>query len=127
MSNFNLGTSFGMSNVIIPRGGPKCVPAKLDFGATPEIEIDGELIVAQGHIEYLQGVYIDNADNPTPFSLIMGLTGQRITAAPNSQGYYAILAPNPPRMIATTTQAANRTIQLFFYNVPIQSQTWLTV
>jgi hypothetical protein len=122
--NLTLGVQFGMSNIIIPKSGPKCVPASCDFSADPEILIDGELIVSQRHIEYLQGVFIDNADNPTPLTIVLAMTGQRIVARPHSQGYYAILMPNPPRMTVSTTAAPGRIVPLFFYNVPIQSGSW---
>lgn len=127
MTALSLGTAFGVANAIIPKGGPKCVPALLDFGSTGEIEINGEMIVSQNHIEFLQGCYIDNSDNGVPVSFLVGVTGQRITARPNSQGYYAFLIPNPPRIVASMAQQAGRKVTLHFYNVPIQSQTWSTI
>lgn len=126
MASFTLSTRYGMNNVLIPKGGPACVEAILDFSNAAEILIDGEEIVSRGQIEYLQGVYIDNADNIDPLSLTMGTTGQRITAAPHTQGYYAILIPNPPKIIANTTQGANQRFRVHFYNVPIQSLVWAT-
>lgn len=119
-----LGTSFGIANVVVPKGGPKTSPLTLDFSNTATIDVDGELVVSSGKIEYLQGVYIDNADNPTAFTLLIGTTNQRVVCPPNSQGYFAIMAPSPPKMTASTTQAANRFVPLFFYNVPIQSAVW---
>jgi len=123
---FSLSTRFGMNNVLIPKGGPACVAARLDFTNVAEIEVDGEQIVSRGQIEYLQGVYIDNANNAAQLSMIMGTTGQRIIAKPNTQGYYAILVPNPPKILIATTQGANQIFTVHFYNVPIQSLVWAT-
>lgn len=126
MAALSLGQAFGVANAIIPKGGPKTVPALLDFSNTGEIEISGEMIVSQNHIEFLQGCYIDNSDNAVPVTFLIGVTGQRIVARPHSQGYYAFLIPNPPTIIATMAQEADRKVRLHFYNVPIQSQTWET-
>lgn len=127
MTGLSLGTRFGVNNVIIPAGGPATIPASLDFRNTARIEVDGELVVSQGKIEYLQGVFIDNADNANPLKLTMGITGQRIICPPNSQGYFAIMAPNPPRIICETPQNGNLQIPIFFYNVPIQSAIWSAI
>jgi len=127
MDSVSLGTRFGVNNVIIPNGGPATIPAKLDFRATAAIEIDGELVVSQGKIEYLQGVFIDNSDNANPIKFTMGITGQRIVCPPQSQGYFAIMAPNPPRITAETPQAGSLIVPIFFYNVPIQSAVWSAV
>lgn len=127
MTGFALGTSFGINNVIVPRGGPKCVPALLDFSTTGQIEIDGQYVVDTSQIEFIQGVFIDNRANATAFTLTCGGTGQVIQAAPNTQGYYALLAQTPPKLVAATTQLNARVVPLFFYNVPIQSQTWKAI
>ena len=126
MNNLNLAGSFGVNSVLIPKGGPKCVPATLDFSSVGEIIIEGEQLIAMGKMEFLQGVFIDNADNPNPLTLIMSTTGQRVIAPANSQGYYSILVPNSPRIRALTSQGAGRRIQAIFYNVPIQAQVWKT-
>jgi hypothetical protein len=120
----SLGAAFGMSNVIIPRGGPKAVSASLDFSNTPAIEIDGEGVVSRGQIEFIQGAFIDNSANATAFTLEMGNTTQKIVVGPNMQGYFPILMTNPPHMTARTTQANGRVIPIIFYNVPIQSASW---
>lgn len=117
-------TSIGINNVMIPKGGPKVVPTNLDFSTVAQIDIDGEPIVSQGKIEFLQGVFIDNADNLDKFTLTMNVTGERIICPPQSQGYFTILQPNPPKMLAGTTQANGKIINLQFYNVPIIPAVW---
>lgn len=124
MTGVSLGNQFGINNVIIPKGGPKTVPALLDFSSVAEIEIDGELLTSQMRMEYLQGVFIDNADNLDQLTIVMGTTGQRIVCPPESQGYFSIMVPNPPKMIANSAIVANKKIPLFFYNVPIQAAVW---
>lgn len=119
-----LSTGFPVANVIVPKGGPRVVSANLDFSNQAEIDIDGQAVIDAGQIEYLQGVFIDNADNPDKFELRIGQTNQRIVAKGNTQGYYPIMAPNPPKMTAATVQLANRVVPVFFYNVPIQAAVW---
>ncbi len=127
MPGFSLMGRFGINNVIIPKSGPACIPATLDFSNAASIEIDGEIVTSTGKIEYLQGVYIDNSDNAVPLTMICGTTGHRIVAKANTQGYYTILSPNPPRFTCNMAQQNGRKVPLFFYNVPIQAAVWSTV
>lgn len=122
-----LGTAFGIANVIVPPGGPKCVPTRCDFSNVASIELDGSQIVQQGKIEYLQGVFIDNSKNLNPLSLTMSTTNQQIICPPKSQGYFSIMVPDPPVITAATTQVNGLVIPMFFYNVPIQSAVWSAV
>lgn len=122
-----LKETFGVSNVIVPVGGPKTAPAVLDFTNTNTVNIDASQIVTSGKITYIQGVYIDNADNAGTLAMTMSLTGQRIVAPPNSCGFYNILVPNPAKIEAVSAQAANKRIRVYFYNVPIQAIVWKTV
>lgn len=122
-----LGPTFGIANVIVPSGGPKAVSNVIDFSNSADVELSGEAIVSQGKIEYLQGVYIDNADNVDPFVLTIVGTNQRITCKGKTQGYFSILCPNPPDMNAHTTQSAANQIRVIFYNVPVQPAVWSVV
>lgn len=122
-----LGGTFGINNAVIPRGGPKTVRAILDFSNVVEILIDGQQIVSEGRIEYLQGFFVDNSDNNVTISFTMSATNQRIVVPANSQGYYAMLIPNDPKIIARMAQQNGRRVEVFFYNVPIQSHEWKTV
>jgi hypothetical protein len=124
MPNVSLQTGFGINNVIVPKGGPRAVIATCDFGTAGQTEIDGEAIVDRGGIEFIQGVFIDNSTNANKLTLTMGTTGQIVVCPPQAQGYFAIMLPNPPKMVATTIQVSNLKIPLIFYNVPIQSAVW---
>jgi hypothetical protein len=119
-----LGNTFGIANVVVPSGGPKCVPTFVDFSAVASVLLDGNQIVQQGRIEYLQGVFIDNSANANKLTLIMSTTQQQIIAPAKSQGYYSIMVPDPPQIQALTTQVNGLVIPLFFYNVPIQPAVW---
>lgn len=121
----NLQKYYGLSNMMIPKDGPRAVPIKLEFEAGATIAIDGLLVSTMGVIEFVQGVFIDNADNDVPCELVCGQTNQRIICPPFNQGYFTLLIPNPPNMAVTLLgNAGGETVQFFFYNVPIQSGVW---
>lgn len=122
-----MNTAFGIANVIVPAGGPKCVPTSVDFSNNAEVLLDGSQIVQQGKIEYLQGVFIDNSSNNNPLSLTMSTTNQTIICPPKSQGYFAIMVPDPPQIVAKTTIVNGLVIPMFFYNVPIQAAVWSAI
>ena len=117
-----LPNAFGIANVLVPAGGPKCIPIDVDFTAVASVILDGTTIVAQGKIEYLQGVFIDNSANLNNVSLTMSSTNQVIICPKQSQGYFQIMVPDPPQIIAATPIGI--VIPMFFYNVPIQPNVW---
>lgn len=119
--------AYPISNVIVPSGGPKTVPASCDFSNAASIDIDGQAIIDSHGIEYIQGVYIDNASNAVAFTLTCAATGHRIVCGPNMQGFFPLLVQNPPRFTAAMTQQNGRIVGLQFYNVPIVSCSWKTV
>jgi hypothetical protein len=118
-----LGQTFGIANMVVPQGGPKCVPLNVDFTAAAIVTLDGSQIVSQGKIEYLQGVFIDNSANVNNLSLTMSTTGQTLICPKKSQGYFSIMVPDPPQ-IQANANGVGLVIPMFFYNVPIQPAVW---
>jgi hypothetical protein len=128
MSGLSLATfAYPISNVIVPQGGPKTVPAILDFSATGQIDVDGQAVIDSHGIEYIQGVYIDNSDNAVAFTLLCNGTQHRIVCGPNSQGFFPLLSQLPPKFTATMAQAIGRKVPCQFYNVPIMTSVWKTI
>jgi hypothetical protein len=117
-----LNQTFGIANVVVPAGGPKVVPINVDFTVVASVNLDGQSIVSQGKIEYLQGVFIDNSANINNVSLTMSTTNQVIICPKKSQGYFSIMVPDPPVIVAATPIGI--IIPMFFYNVPIQPAVW---
>lgn len=126
MANIELVGPYGVNNAIIPREGPKAIATRLNFSNASEIVIDGEQVVARGQISFLQGMFVDNADNAVGITFTFTPTNQRIVVPANTQGYYAILQGNPPRITANMAQLNNRFVGITFYNVPIQQHSWTT-
>lgn len=125
-NNVILTASYGIANVIIPRKGPRVAPITLDFAAYNSIQVDSTLMFQQGHLEFIQGAYIDNGDNPNQLYVTVEVTQQRIIIAPFTQGYYALLAVSPTVIDFVTPSAPDRKVPVHFYNVPIQATTWKT-
>jgi len=118
------GPNVPVSNVVIPKEGPRALACTLNFTNTATIDIEGLLPTTTGRISYIQGVYVDNADNSDQLILVAKTTQQRLVIPAYAQGYWPILFAQVPDMVCTTTQAAIR-VYMHFYNVPIQSQYWL--
>ena len=116
--------AYPISNVIIPQDGPKCAPALLDFSSVSTIDIDGQQLIDAGQMEFVQGVYIDNASNAVPIELVCAFTAHRVTCPSNSQGFFSLLIQSPPKLTANMTQTNNRVVRVLFYNVPIVPNVW---
>lgn len=128
MAGFALGTfAYPIANVIVPSGGPKTVPCSADFSNAAIFDIDGQAMIDAHAMEYIQGVYIDNASNAVAVTLTCNGTNQRIVCGPNMQGFFPLLVQSPPKFTIAATQAAGRIVNLQFYNVPIMSCNWKSV
>jgi hypothetical protein len=121
----NLGPTKGIANVVIPEQGPRVLACQLNFADTPTIEVFSLLSTFMGNIEYVQGAYIDNSDNPNQLHLLISSTQQRITIPGRAQGYVSILFTQVPDLTVETVQA-DVNVYFHFYNVPIQGSIWLT-
>jgi hypothetical protein len=71
------------------------------------------------------GVYIDNSLNGSAFTLTVAGTNMNVTARANSQGWYPLFCPNPPRFTFASSGGVN--VPVFFGNMPMPSATWDTI
>lgn len=114
----------GVSNIVIPKEGPKCLEVTLNFASTSVLEIEGLLPITTGKISYIQGVYVDNGENPEQLTLTVKYTRQRLIIPAYGQGYYPVLFSTVPDMTCETVAGAVL-VNLHFYNVPIAPASWL--
>lgn len=115
--------SFGAYNTTLPKKGAKFIPLNLDFtGGVTSREFD--LVVDQmiDVLEFVQGVYIDNSTSLQPIYFTVSNSQQVIKLNPGWQGYFPLLAPNPPRI--RVQSAGNTVIPIILYNVPLPASAW---
>lgn len=101
--------AFKTYNTERPEDGPKAVTLNLDLSAATgangaPIILDFVKIQDLHRLPYLQTVFIDNSAQTQELTMTVGISQQVIKCPPNAQGYFPVLAPNPPRL---TFQSAN--------------------
>lgn len=115
------------TNQQLPDEGPKAIPVRLDFTpsspATLTYVLDLELIWSQAKISMIQTIFIDNSQNSNALSVTVNGTGQIIVAAANTQGYYAVLCPNPPKL-SFSSASSSVALVVFLINIPISGVVW---
>lgn len=116
--------AFGVWNGYAPAGGPKAMPYEFDFSVDAEIIADLLDENTRGVMGFVQGMYVDNSDNPNPFTIIFKITNQRIVVPANSQGTYPILAPDQTAFVASTTPGDGIKVLVQFLNVPTAYTQW---
>lgn len=101
----------------------------VDQTATGIFAIAGDLVqeLESGALDFVQSIYIDNSRNPEQFRFNIagvGNSGQTITAAPFSQGYYAVTPEYGSgfRFVATINSTA--LVPCILYNVPLPYFSW---
>lgn len=122
----SLQSAFQIFNGLVPPGVPKGIAMRFDIslaaGATQYIDLTAEEQFQS--LEFVQGVWIDNADNPVALVLTFEVLGQRIIAPPLSQGLYSVFAPNPTRFTMSTTIHATAQPRIILTNVPVAPNVW---
>ena len=121
-----LKTGFQIWNGLAPEGGPVCMPVDFDFSSVANQQVDLFLEEANKQIDFVQSVYIDNADNAAAFTLTVSGTGQRIRVKANTQGWYPLLSGDQTRVNVSSTVAAVK-VTVIFCNVPMPTAQWATV
>lgn len=112
------------SNQQVPQEGPVAVPYLLDFsGSVTEYDFDFLLPVQQGKISQINTLYVDCSLATSDITCVVQQTNQKLMFKAGTQGYYPILATNPPRF-TFTSEADNAVIPVFFLNVPISGVVW---
>lgn len=112
----------------VPQQGSRALSVLLAFNtlATQSINDDLTNEQAQGQIEFVQSVYIDNADNAQKFTLqILEGNVQRIVAKANTQGYYPLIAPNGKLSYSAST-TGNVNINIIWMNIFVNTIVWPT-
>lgn len=116
------GNSQQVFNQTQAKGGPKAVPLKLDFSVQDSYLIDLSTLNAFNTLEFVQTVFVDNADNSSPVIIYNGVSQQRLVIPANSQGYYPFLCPNPGRFTIATDGGVVVNVELC--NFPVSPATW---
>jgi hypothetical protein len=111
-------------NQTVPPMGPVAARFVFDFTATQEFSEDLTLDVQQKKIDQIQGIYIDANDTNQPVTVTFSGSGQRIIAKGGTQGYYPVLATNPPGF---KIDCAAGVVTIYLYNMPVPGQTWPSV
>lgn len=124
-------TPFSIYNGLVPElSGPLCLPYYFNFvgaaaGGLPTITDDFFKEESGGVIDKIQGVWIDNTNNPQVFILTLPQTGQQIEVAPGLQCIAPLFAPTPLKFSGTCSGIG--VTQVIFLNVPVAPMTWGTL
>ena len=116
-----------LNNQTLPDEGPKAVPLILNFDATTDtIDLDFGQRQQQGWLSMVQSIYIDAKDAANPVSVTFESSNQKITAKPQTQGYYSALCPNPVKMRFTALMNTG-IVTVYLINVPVAGAVWATI
>lgn len=116
---------FSVNGQLVASEGPRAVPLLLDFSTNIEYDIDLQNVEARSFISMIQSVFVDNSGSTQPVSIIMQNTGQTIIVAPNRQGYFTVLCPNPSRMSFISTGGIM--LRIFLLNFPVTNGDWPSI
>lgn len=123
--NANLLTFYATLNLVVPEEGPKACPVGLDFSNATEIDLDLSNFIERKYISLVQALFLDNSTGGTPLVVTCPNIVQSIQIAPNRQGYFMFLCPNPAKLVFTSQAGVLLKAQLL--NFPVVNHDWPTI
>ena len=115
--------SFGVFDGLMPKQGPKALPVTIPFsGALTSGTIDLTQQQQSNVISFVQTIYVDNSSNPQPLTWTTGLPGQIMKCPAYSEGYFPVIACNPPVFNFNSTGGVP--VQVIFLNIEIDCMVW---
>lgn len=115
---------FPTLNGSLPCEGTLAMPINYDFSAFNAYQTDFSMLFQGGSFTTLQTVWIDNSASNSVTQIVIGSTGQTITAPPKSQGFYAMLLPKPFQFSVQSSGAV--VVPMVFLNYYIPPFVWNT-
>jgi hypothetical protein len=79
-----------------PIEGPKTVPVELNMGDNAAYFLDFTEHITNKWLSCIQGVFVSNVTNPYDVAILVNGSNQKVYIPANSQGWYPLLATNPP-------------------------------
>lgn len=92
-----------------------------DFTSTLEFEAQFSSIINRGHIDSIQGMYVDNGGNANPVTFDWRDCGKRIVFPASSQGFLPLILSKQPRLVIA---AAGGIVPFFLYNFAVPAEIW---
>jgi hypothetical protein len=112
LSAVSLQRTLGM-----PEGGPKALPIRLDFSASPSYTLDYSNQTSLGYLDMVQTIWCDNFGNGQILKITIPGSQQVLQIPAGIQGYFAVLCPNPIRMQFDSTGGTVQQVSLL--NFPV--------
>lgn len=108
-----------------PTDEPKALKVEVDLTSSASYLVDLTAELENGALGVIQTVFADNSANAAVLTIACE-SGQNIIVPKSSQGYFPIIAGNPPRFVVSLA-AAGQKVTLMFINIPMPVGTWAAV
>lgn len=116
-----MAASIQTPNLAQPDAGSMLIPLVLPFGGVTSINVDLTQEIELGKLDFIQSVYIDNADNASAIDLVFhgGPVDYRVRALGNQQGWFPVSWPKgATRLTANSNAGANITVMFANFAMP---------
>lgn len=116
--------SFSFPALVAPRKGPQGIPVSLDFtGGVISVDVDFALEQANGVIDFIQSMYVDNKDNAQNITFTFRGSGYIVRVRAGQQGIWTVIVPDGP-VAFTAGTTGGVVVKTIFMNVSMPPMTW---
>lgn len=107
--------------------GPLALILGMDFSLDTSFDINLQNVQALKQFDLCQAIYVDNSGN-APVFVTIGNPGSpimKVTARPNTQGWYQVICPNP--IVMQFTSSSGAAVNVTLVNVAMPGVVWDTI
>ncbi len=116
-------SAFSVFNGFAPTEGPKALPIQFDFSAATSFDVNLLTENTNGVIQFVQSIWVENHNNPSPLVITFQGTGQIIKVPAFAQGCWPVFSTDQVVFNLSTLQNAAAIGKVILLNVPMASFT----
>lgn len=113
-------TAFPVFNGMAPTQGPRALPINFDFTTSAQPQVHNLLTEnANGIIQYVQSVWVENDDNPNTLYITFQGTGQIIAVPSKTHGTWPVFSTDQVVVTLESQQHVDAHGKIILLNVPM--------
>jgi hypothetical protein len=119
----SIAARYTVMGATVPPEGPRAIAIPLDFTQTQNYTLDLQNIQQRNFFSMIQGLFVDNSQNPSSLTINFPNTGQNLIFEAGQQAYIGTLCQNPAKVqFMSAGDVAG--VMVYILNYPVTNDVW---
>lgn len=128
MANINIDPNamvprYSVMGATVPPEGPRTLAVGLDFTQASQYSLDLQNLQQRNFFSMLQGLFVDNSQNPASLTINFPNTGQNLIFEAGTQAYITTLCQNPAKLVFISSGDVSAVV-VYLLNYPVTNDVW---